>query len=119
MLSRAFRNRFIELHYDDIPSGELVNILQEKCQLPSSYAKKMVAIMKDLQVCSASVFITLHCCVCHMRMNIYDLALRRGEHPLECLLASMGSSHCEICSAGQSDIDALPLESSSGIGNNS
>ena len=51
--------------------------------------------------------------------NEYDLALRRGEHPLEFLLASMGSSHCETCSAGQSGIDALPLGSSSGIGSSS
>lgn len=50
ILSRAFRNRFIELHYDDIPAGELVTILQNKCELPLSYAKKMVAIMKELQV---------------------------------------------------------------------
>ena len=50
ILSRAFHNRFIELHYDDIPVGELVTILQKKCQLPLSYAKKMIAIMKELQV---------------------------------------------------------------------
>ena len=50
ILSRAFRNRFIELHYDDIPAEELVTILQAKCQLPESYAKKMVAVLKDLQV---------------------------------------------------------------------
>jgi midasin len=50
VLSRAFRNRFIELHYDDIPSGELVNIVHEKSSLPLSYAKRMVAVMKELQV---------------------------------------------------------------------
>ena len=49
-LSRAFRNRFIELHYDDLPSKELVTILELKCKLPLSYARKMVAVMKDLQV---------------------------------------------------------------------
>ena len=52
ILSRAFRNRFVELHFDDIPSKELEKILQQKCQLPSSYAKKMVAVMRDLQVCA-------------------------------------------------------------------
>ena len=41
----------MELHYDDIPASELVTILQDKCQLPASYAKKMVAVMKELQVC--------------------------------------------------------------------
>uniref|UniRef100_A0A1X7TI19 Midasin n=1 Tax=Amphimedon queenslandica TaxID=400682 RepID=A0A1X7TI19_AMPQE len=49
LLSRAFRNRFIELHYDDIPPNELVSILHQKCSLPEKYAKKMVAVMKDLQ----------------------------------------------------------------------
>ena len=51
ILSRAFRNRFIELHYDDIPPGELITILKNKCQIPLSYAKKMIAVMKELQVC--------------------------------------------------------------------
>ena len=50
LLSRAFRNRFIELHYDDIPPNELTNILHQKCSLPEKYAKKMVTVMKDLQV---------------------------------------------------------------------
>ena len=40
----------MELHFDDIPSKELENILQQKCQLPPSYSKKMVAVMRDLQV---------------------------------------------------------------------
>ena len=52
MLSRAFRNRFVELHFEDIPSQELEKILQQRCQLPHSYSKKMVSVMKDLQVCS-------------------------------------------------------------------
>lgn len=51
VLSRAFRNRFIELHYNDIPPEELVTILQEKSCIPLSYSKKMVAVMKELQVC--------------------------------------------------------------------
>ena len=50
VLSQAFRNRFIELHFDDLPAVELVTILHQKSQLPQSYAKKMVAVMKDLQV---------------------------------------------------------------------
>ena len=50
VLSRAFRNRFMELHYDDIPTPELVTILEKRSKLPQSYAKKMVAILKDLQV---------------------------------------------------------------------
>ena len=50
MLSRAFRNRFVELHFDEIPSGELETILHEGCRIPPSYAKKMVNVMLDLQM---------------------------------------------------------------------
>ena len=50
VLSRAFRNRFVELHFDDIPAEELVTILYRRCKLPESYAKKLVAVMKELQV---------------------------------------------------------------------
>ena len=49
VLSRAFRNRFVELHFDDIPRDELVEILSRKCQLPPSYSKKIVATMHDLE----------------------------------------------------------------------
>ncbi|KAJ4957407.1 hypothetical protein NE237_024518 [Protea cynaroides] len=50
MLSRAFRNRFVEIHVDEIPEDELGIILEKKCKIPGSYAKKMVDVMKDLQV---------------------------------------------------------------------
>ncbi|KAM7344790.1 midasin [Cochliomyia hominivorax] len=48
-LSRAFKNRFIELHFSDIPRHELEIILEKKCLIPASYARKMVACMIDLQ----------------------------------------------------------------------
>ena len=50
MLSRAFRNRFIELHFNDIPANELEFILHKRCKMALSYTKKMVHVMKDLQV---------------------------------------------------------------------
>lgn len=50
MLSRAFRNRFVELHFNEISAPELEFILHKRCAMPQSYAKKMVAVMKDLQV---------------------------------------------------------------------
>ncbi|KAI3975195.1 hypothetical protein MKX01_020596 [Papaver californicum] len=50
MLSRAFRNRFVEIHVDEIPDGELSTILESRCEIPPSYAKKMVEVMKDLQL---------------------------------------------------------------------
>ncbi|EGG20931.1 type A von Willebrand factor domain-containing protein [Cavenderia fasciculata] len=49
ILSRAFRNRFLELHIDDIPEHELEEILSKRCSLPPSYCKKLVAIMRELQ----------------------------------------------------------------------
>ena len=49
VLSRAFRNRFIELHFDTIPSQELVTILHQRCAIPQSYSKKMVAVLEELQ----------------------------------------------------------------------
>ncbi|XP_070579649.1 LOW QUALITY PROTEIN: midasin-like [Ptychodera flava] len=49
VLSRAFRNRFVELHFDEIPSRELETILHQRCEIPLSYCKRMVSAMLDLQ----------------------------------------------------------------------
>ncbi|KAG4301503.1 hypothetical protein PCK1_002429 [Pneumocystis canis] len=49
-LSRAFRNRFLELHYDDIPENELRTILCNRCRIPPSYGMKMVEIYKKLSL---------------------------------------------------------------------
>ncbi|KAI3637359.1 hypothetical protein MIR68_004008 [Amoeboaphelidium protococcarum] len=49
-LSRAFRNRFIELHFNDIPADELELILQKRCRIAPSYAKKMIKVYQDLQL---------------------------------------------------------------------
>ncbi|VDP20601.1 unnamed protein product [Soboliphyme baturini] len=48
-LSRAFRNRFIELNFEQLPFNELELILHHRCALPQSYARKMVNVMRDLQ----------------------------------------------------------------------
>jgi len=49
VLSRAFRNRFIELHFDQLPPEELETILTGRCCLPASYSKKMVKVLGELQ----------------------------------------------------------------------
>ncbi|XP_061609171.1 midasin isoform X3 [Phyllopteryx taeniolatus] len=49
VLSRAFRNRFVELHFDELPSKELETILHERCNMPLSYCAKLVRVMTDLQ----------------------------------------------------------------------
>ncbi|XP_067273008.1 midasin [Pseudorasbora parva] len=49
VLSRAFRNRFVELHFDELPSSELENILHQRCSLPPSYCSKLIKVMQNLQ----------------------------------------------------------------------
>ena len=49
VLSRAFRNRFLEMHFGDVPKEELETILCQRCQIAPSYAKKTVAVFLELQ----------------------------------------------------------------------
>ncbi|XP_003367965.1 putative midasin [Trichinella spiralis] len=49
-LSRAFRNRFVQMNFGELPYNEIETILQMRCGLPLSYASKMVAVMRELQV---------------------------------------------------------------------
>eukprot|EP01061_Rhynchopus_euleeides_P037059 TRINITY_DN626_c0_g1_i2.p1 TRINITY_DN626_c0_g1~~TRINITY_DN626_c0_g1_i2.p1 ORF type:complete len:1401 (+),score=678.40 TRINITY_DN626_c0_g1_i2:591-4205(+) len=49
-LSRAMRNRFMEILVDDIPHQELEEILQKRYRLPESFAKRMVGVMTALQL---------------------------------------------------------------------
>ena len=48
-LSRAFRNRFIEIHFSEIPHAELQVILHKRSQIPESRAKLLVQVMRQLQ----------------------------------------------------------------------
>ncbi|PAA74446.1 hypothetical protein BOX15_Mlig003637g1, partial [Macrostomum lignano] len=48
-LSRALRNRFVELHFQPIPRPELELILQRRCDLPLSRCAKLVEAMHQLQ----------------------------------------------------------------------
>lgn len=49
ILSRAFRSRFLELHIDDIPDTELHVILEQRCKIAPSHARKMTEVMRELQ----------------------------------------------------------------------
>ncbi|CAF1193986.1 unnamed protein product [Didymodactylos carnosus] len=49
LLSRAFRNRFIELNFSELPRQELVTIIHRKSDLPESYSQILVTVMHDLQ----------------------------------------------------------------------
>ena len=50
VLSRALRNRFLELHFDDIPEDELEVILRERSQIAPSFCAKIVAVYKKLSL---------------------------------------------------------------------
>lgn len=50
ILSRAFRNRFLELHFDDIPDDELETILRERSQIAPSFCTRIVAVYKKLSI---------------------------------------------------------------------
>ena len=38
-LSKAFKNRFVQLFFEEIGEGELQKILEKKCNVAGSYAK--------------------------------------------------------------------------------
>lgn len=50
LLSRAFRNRFLEITVDDIPTDEIKEILKLRYNLAPAFAEKMVDVMKALQL---------------------------------------------------------------------
>lgn len=50
VLSRAFRNRFLELHFDDIPESELEFILKERSQIAPSFCARIVAVYRKLSL---------------------------------------------------------------------
>ncbi|KZV73642.1 hypothetical protein PENSPDRAFT_268056 [Peniophora sp. CONT] len=49
VLSRAFRNRFLEVHFADVPQAELERILCERARIAPSYATKIVIVFQELQ----------------------------------------------------------------------
>jgi midasin len=46
MLSKAFRNRFFEIHVEEIPSLELKEILEKRSKLPPSWAQHLIDVRK-------------------------------------------------------------------------
>ncbi|CED83314.1 AAA ATPase containing von Willebrand factor type A (vWA) domain [Phaffia rhodozyma] len=49
VLSRAFRNRFLEVHFDDVPQAELETIIHQRCRIAPSYARRIVSVFQELQ----------------------------------------------------------------------
>ena len=48
VLSRAFRNRFLEVYFDDLPQAELETILCQRSRIAPSYAQKIVRVFREL-----------------------------------------------------------------------
>ncbi len=49
-LSRAFKNRFLEVQFDDIPADELETILRKRSQIAPSFCARIVAVYKELSI---------------------------------------------------------------------
>ncbi|OMJ26744.1 Midasin [Smittium culicis] len=47
-LSRAFRNRFLELHFESMPKSELDIVLTKRCEIAPSHSKKLVELFSKL-----------------------------------------------------------------------
>ena len=48
-LSRAFRNRFVEIHVGEIPEQEMIKILELRCHCPPSHSNLLVEVMSKLR----------------------------------------------------------------------
>ncbi len=75
----SFSNRFVVVHFDELPASELIVILEKRCHLPNTYAKKMVDVMHRLQVCFIvllDVFITI-LCRCYAALKVCSVAVNR------------------------------------------
>ncbi|KAL5501448.1 MDN1 [Sanghuangporus vaninii] len=49
VLSRALRNRFLEVHFEDVPATELEHILSQRSRIAPSYAHRIVLVFQELQ----------------------------------------------------------------------
>ncbi|KAH8583660.1 MDN1 [Cryptosporidium sp. chipmunk genotype I] len=49
VLSQAFRNRFVEIYFDEIPSKELEVIISKRSNIPFSYSELMVKVFMELK----------------------------------------------------------------------
>ena len=50
ILSRAFRNRFLEIHFDNIPQEDLRVILHERCSIAPTFCSKIVDVYERLSI---------------------------------------------------------------------
>ena len=87
-LSRAFRNRFLEIHFNDIPIDELETIISRRCKTAPSYCRRIVQVYQ-------------------VRDQLKALLTPRNsqfcDSQQESLRTKTASSHYETCFAGQTD----------------
>ena len=50
VLSRAFRNRFLEIHFDNIPQEDLRVILHERCSIAPTFCSMIVDVYERLSI---------------------------------------------------------------------
>ncbi len=58
-LSRALRNRFLEICVDDLPHAEIEEIITQSCAIAPKFSKMLVATMTELQVKKLSDYFAL------------------------------------------------------------
>ena len=49
-LSKAFKNRFIQIYFDEISEEDLEKIILKRCSIAPSFCKKLLKVMKELQL---------------------------------------------------------------------
>ena len=77
-LSSPFRNRFIELYFDDIPLEELVTILFQRTNIPKSWCERIAAVYRDLGKLRDEDHIFDHSSVATLR-DLFRWASRKAE----------------------------------------
>ena len=96
----------MELHFDELPSGELEVILHQRCSLPPSYCTKLVQVMQDLQV---SANLQGRCVVSQLAgfdrsCDLWDVCSSPCAGDRLCLRGNTASLPSGTCSAGQTAI---------------
>jgi midasin (ATPase involved in ribosome maturation) len=71
-LSRAFRNRFVEIQINDIPSSEMITILEKRCGCPPSHSKILVEVMDTLRQRRSKSGMTIESYIFQKLMKLCD-----------------------------------------------
>ncbi len=79
ILSRAFRTRFVELYFGEIPESELEVILQERTQIAPSYCTKIVSVYKELLLLRQSDRLFEHRNSYMTLRDLFRWALRKAD----------------------------------------